>query len=52
MKMEQQENMGEMIQDAFDDDEDDIEDNEVDALIEQMEDKVGGGKGGQQDTIK
>lgn len=52
LKMEQQENMGEMIQDAFDDDEEDIEDNEVDALINQIQDKVGGGSGGDKNVIK
>ena len=47
-KMEQQEGINEMLEDAFDADEDEIEDDAVDDLIDNVSNKVngGGGRGG------
>ena len=43
MGLEQQENIGEMISDAMDQDEDEIEDDDVQQYLDQVTDKVGGG---------
>ena len=53
MGLEQQENMGEMIQDAMDQDEDEIEDQDVDKYLADVTDKVGGGgnQGGQKQKV-
>ena len=45
-KMEQQEGINEMLEDAFDADEDEIEDDAVDDLLDNVTNKVNGGKGG------
>ena len=51
-KMEQQEGINEMLEDAFDADEDEIEDDAVDDLIDNVTNKVkpGGGGGGLKNT--
>ena len=47
MQLEQQNSIGEMMQDAFEEDEEEIEDQQVNQLIDDVEGKVGGGgKGG------
>ena len=43
--------MGEMISDALDQDEDEIEDQDVDQYLNDMTDKIGGGQGGQQQKV-
>ena len=45
-KMEQQEGINEMLEDAFDADEDEIEDDAVDDLLDNVTTKINGGKGG------
>ena len=50
MKMEQQEGLQEMMEDAFEDD-DEIEDDAVDDLLDQVENKMGGGGGGQKNKV-
>ena len=45
-KMEQQEGINEMLEDAFDADEDEIEDDAVDDLLDNVTNKVNGGGGG------
>ncbi len=47
MKLEEQENIGEMMDDAMDVDEDEIDDVEVDQYLNDVSDRIGGGgKGG------
>ena len=52
MQMEQQENIGEMMQDAFDQDEEEIDDRDVDEYIDNVSDRVGGGQGGQKNKLQ
>ena len=51
MQMEQQENIGEMMQDAFDQDEEEIDDRDVDEYIDNVTDRVGGGQGGSKNKV-
>ena len=54
MNMEKNENMNEMMSDAFEADEEEIDDIEVDKYIDRIEDKIGGGGqgGGQKQKVQ
>lgn len=46
ISMEEQQNIGEMMEDAMDQDEEEIEDADVDKYLDEVQDRVGGGGGG------
>ena len=51
-KMEQQEMMQEMMDDAMEDEDMDDEDEQVEDLLDGLEKKINGGKGGTKDTVE